>query len=924
MSLRDGFQALQVPVVASEVSPAALPILTDISKQLEATISYWPGPSYPVDLPSTCFPPSTPSLVDAFRASDPNVVQDLKALAWDSANGRPRRLDDAQLAQLAESGEFDVPSKYPPHSHKWKVAQWLQKGRAPTHKSFEHGLGKGLFHVLIGVPDRLVGNAEFSVRRGLSSLKTGGRRFISLSVGLSETSPKYSPSEVQAILLEQENDHVKERLERAESAFDTRIFDNKVRKQYGSFMEKFRSKASEHVETLRSEEWIRARKEVDVLPFESAVDRNAGVDRLLNRRTLEEAAKLRRGDANVPPQYGDLWTDRERLDLIVSEVEEDMRRDTDRIRTTIRQQLVGKHPILSTIPEWLERRVEERVDKECNNESYRLGWYGKVPDIAHAEGIGPMGAVYRDHIMPFRLQQVPGIRAQLEQERKPARVFSVSTRIWRPKNWIKVEDRHRSLTRYFPQKHRILHISTDERFWRLSLLVHESRARLNNGLYGSWQALWNGPFGVKSMFYHQPFVSRYQMNCLTGEIIPDDANRTRTFLSRLRAVWDEVARIRRDFEAKPDTGLLGKPFARVLNVLSAYIGIGIPGTAIVLLGQPLLTVLQLAFAVVVAATSPVWAPLSGVVEHALSMTIYDFHHPHDHGRWFPLLSIVLWDLGLAGVAQASIALLMGLVVHPALAMLRIMFESLRRQLRIGYDRMMWLLLLRRCRIPSQDSFIAWRIAGPGITADYFFQIKPDIALLVLAAKLEECELDLFIKDTTEKINEPMKSYNDFFKDFGMFGLHVSIGKSSQSIQTLRSRIKAQHDNLSTRVSTRQRLYTELTLLALPDARSGIVSTSSFGRIRQCEQDLDATLRKGKDLVAKFCERLEKSYTDKALLSFWFNAKVLPGDYGGLVKHLLSRVFGEPFWTPMESSDATIVIPVEHKTLESLIHDIMSS
>ena len=94
---------------------------------------------------------------------------------------------------------------------------------------------------------------------------------------------------------------------------------------------------------------------------------------------------------------------------------------------------------------------------------------------------------------------------------------------------------------------------------------------------------------------------------------------------------------------------------------------------------------------------------------------------------------------------------------------------------------------------------------------------------------------------------------------------------------------------------------------------------------QCEQDLDATLRQGIDVAATFYkERLETSYSDKALSSFWFSVKVLPGDFGGLVKCLLVRAFGEAFWTPMETSDATIVVPIEHKTLESLLHDIMLS
>jgi hypothetical protein len=227
------------------------------------------------------------------------------------------------------------------------------------------------------------------------------------------------------------------------------------------------------------------------------------------------------------------------------------------------------------------------------------------------------------------------------------------------------------------------------------------------------------------------------------------------------------------------------------------------------------------------------------------------------------------------------------------------------------------------------------VAGPGITAKYCYQIRPEVAILVLEARLEEKELDMFEESITDKINEPLNKYQAFFKDFAVFGVEVTGSRGC--VSELERAAEKQSKDLEARLSQRRRVTRGLTSFEvlhgggsssraqrmprtealIRDVRPG----ERLGWIKQNEQDLERTSRLGESVVASFCQRLDSAYPER-IMSLWRDAGLLPGNYSGLARHLLAQTFGDGFWTPLEETDTNIVIPVKPQTLEKLLQGLV--
>jgi hypothetical protein len=896
----------------------------------------------------------------------------------------PRRLNQEQLQQLAERGEFEVPSliqvlpsedptvaleqggynknnkvniNNKQHQHVWKVARWLQKGRKNIATTFQQGLGRVLFHIIVAVPNRLVHNGYFSIRKGLSSgFKSGLLGVFNVFIGWKETSARFSEYELNELIREHENDFVRKRLLQQQSKEEqeikalaekdgdddadatARLFDNtfiKSKPHLQRIVETIFQNAEDEWERRYSAERIKIKGHLDA--SEMKLD-DLVYEKRLNRQLMRlrdeivmQALVSNQELQEVAPGFGRLLAERQHLDLIISEVEQDLQDAVDVQREIFRQELTEQHPVLSLVDEWVEERVQDKVKEYMQ----RIQWdfYENASTIASAEGYEQMIRIYKDHILVFRRHEEPGIRQRLAKETVPARTFEFGRRIWRPSNWIRQEVTNRIGEKKFQaQKDRIDTIKSDQFGWRLAIIFHESRNRLCNGVYYLFRALWSGPMGIKSLVLKDAFVSRYTMDPDTGLIVSDRVHLTNTLRSRLAALRQHVRQLRQEFEALPDTGFLGKPISRCLNILSSYLGIAIPGTILLVIGQPLATIAYLVSSLLLSATAPVWSPASSLFGYAYSAIFFDLrpaHGPHTPvtGRWFPLLGHVIGDIGLAGVVQTAIAIVAGLVVHPGWAGIRLVWAVSTRQLRTAYDWAMRRALLRLGRVPGQDSFLAWRVAGPGITAKYCYQLRgPEICLLALTAKLEEVELDLFEQRAIDEIKRPLHRYHDFFKFLSDFDLKVAVGSSVNSTALQLSKLQeSQLKDLKRKVQERRKQpggFGSLDLDQSGSIEGGVHVGSHLGWIKQSSQDLERTLELSTKLVESYCKRLEEQYTVEAVKSrVWYRADVIPGKYEHLTVNLLSSIFSSEFLIPLEETDETIVIPVKHQSLEGLLEGL---
>lgn len=100
---------------------------------------------------------------------------------------------------------------------------------------------------------------------------------------------------------------------------------------------------------------------------------------------------------------------------------------------------------------------------------------------------------------------------------------------------------------------------------------------------------------------------------------------------------------------------------------------------------------------------------------------------------------------------------------------------IRYWLRLLWDTTVFHLLIKnRGRVPASDSFVVKRVAGPGLTSDYYFQIRPEQALAAFEAKMEWDELGVYQHVMETKILQPQKDFSQFVEAcFGPFSTQLS-------------------------------------------------------------------------------------------------------------------------------------------------------
>lgn len=111
-----------------------------------------------------------------------------------------------------------------------------------------------------------------------------------------------------------------------------------------------------------------------------------------------------------------------------------------------------------------------------------------------------------------------------------------------------------------------------------------------------------------------------------------------------------------------------------------------------------------------------------------------------------------------------------------------------------------------------------RIAGPGMSSDYYFQIHPEQALAAFEAKMELDELNAYQYLMEQKIQQPQKDFARFVEVcFGSFSAHLTkngayriLEKEAQDLMTalqdkLERRLRELQCGLSATLKTKIRL-----------------------------------------------------------------------------------------------------------------------
>ncbi len=489
---------------------------------------------------------------------------------------------------------------------------------------------------------------------------------------------------------------------------------------------------------------------------------------ILNRETInhvcEEVLKddsLRELGERVPA----LLVEQFRTSLAIGEAVTHFRDDLKSRAEGFRAETKEERPLLSQVAPWFRRR-ERRARAEFARENGGRA-HEEAADACANLGVSA-GAYFLSKDLAFRRDREPVLREELRKVTRPSREIRFESNIWLPKNYVVKERlpggedriiptvvrddvdwkeemdrcRTRGEKRHFELvKTRRWTVSSGAVFWRLAAFASHTAEVLMNAVFylGLVVPFWS-PVSYMAVIRPQAFPAGYRLNYYNGELLPS-SRKIETVYSLILNLQGHIRERRDAFEERPDTMLLSKTMGRIFNRVHLYFLLGFFGHAFLVLVMPLGCFLLSTLSLLLAATAFVWVPLACAVVYLLVIIFYDYHGQR-------LLNGILWNLIVnilfCGILQPITCSLVAFVLCPLGAACVASYAAVRLACREVWDAAMFAIVLKRAaRVPAAESFLARRVAGPGLASNYFYQIRPEQALVALETRMELEELETY-------------------------------------------------------------------------------------------------------------------------------------------------------------------------------------
>ena len=304
------------------------------------------------------------------------------------------------------------------------------------------------------------------------------------------------------------------------------------------------------------------------------------------------------------------------------------------------------------------------------------------------------------------------------------------------------------------------YIKTNFFCWRIWLFLVKLFCTFWNLNVRSFRIMISSPLGIKALFLKE-FYSDININITTGAIY--ECNRVFTFPMSVCNLMKWIYYSRRDFENSPDTGILGKGFSRIFNLIINYVfKFLILGSLFVCI-YPSLIVANVIICSWLMLLSPIIAPLWNLLDYLFSMLIFN---RYDILNFFHLFTIIFVDLIINSVFQ-FIFCTISIIIQPIISLFILIFAHIHYILRYTYDLFFYYILKLFGKIPLTDSFIAWRISGPHLFRERYYDISNRDLMSLVIAEIEK----MVMKNYSEEMNEILDGpYTCFYKIEELFSI----------------------------------------------------------------------------------------------------------------------------------------------------------
>ena len=353
-----------------------------------------------------------------------------------------------------------------------------------------------------------------------------------------------------------------------------------------------------------------------------------------------------------------------------------------------------------------------------------------------------------------------------KEEKKPLLSFRAKRLLKRPYEIVTSKD-YKNKTYYSLNKVRFYYVSSDFYFWRIWLLLIKIYTTFWNYNYRVFYQMINSMFGIKALFKYELYTD-LSINSNTG--IVSESRRTFTFPRSIKNLITWVFDSRDKFEKAPDTGILSKNSSRIFNLFLNYIiRLTIFGILLIIL-YPLLIFTNIIICLGLILISPLVAPSWVLLDYIFSIAIFN---RYDTIRLFNIISILLFEFLNSTIFQFLFCCVC-LILQPILSLFFLFYSQIHFILRYIYDFFFYFILKYLGKVPLTDSCIAWRISGPHLFRERFYDINNKDLINLVIAEVEKMVLNNHVKIIKEKLNEPKNIFNKVQSVYNIIKLNIAL------------------------------------------------------------------------------------------------------------------------------------------------------
>ena len=835
-------------------------LITHNANYLSKHIWYWNenDNNYKFNLPKTIFTQSSTIIKIGENYSNDN---DIKYLNPQDENGSSLRKE--HLEQIWQRGEFCVESTEPKLPYKWKLSKLTVKGILNNIKSFKACLSFA-FWMLYLFKYRFIGNGNHK-HSGVffSSIFYSLYEFIMYIINTLIGIPSYYKSEVLIRKEIQHNDLIQ--FIHNNPNFKLSIF---CRFNYEQLLN--------ITKTFQDKIWPKIKSENEKKFYKEGLNTNEIEQRLYVLRKEEYLNYIYTQESFVKLENEYKCLDLLKAQQIINNKEHEYTIEKNRLLNEYDLQL-QKKSIRYNVDTWkndklnsFNNEITKRLTSQKNEQITK-----EIAEYTEANLIYNKNVTFNNNYKTLYKQ------AEALAEKHPDHHISIRRNCIRPYKIISVplmnhnQQKNNVKTTYSLQKYTTFEVKSNYFGWRLFLYFMRFVIYTWNIAVFSLKKVFYSCVSIQALFrvtlYTDDDIDRY-----TGEVY--QSKQTYTYPRTLCNLIQWISSSRRLFEEQPDRGIFGKKFTRIFNLIWNYIIKLIIFGVIVLICYPIVIVIFIVFFLLCFCLSPVLSFAFILLELVFYLFIYD----GISRKFFPLIRNIIWKF-LIGFLLFFIVNVSLLIIQPIAAVLSTIFGIIAFILRYIYDFIMYYIVKCIAKIPVVDTCFAWKIEGPGLFRDRFYNLPDTDILLLLRGRLEEDQLRYYYNNTRKQLEQPEQDLkNSIHAVYECFNLDIRgcppcVSKSIMFYKTkLLSLITQRKDQL-------------------PKFNNGLQVRFTKSRLIHV-----------KELIEKYIIEFEKENGLEASIIL-NNIKEHEDKYECLVKLYLKSIFGSKIMETLEENDEIVYL-----------------